>query len=369
MYLKVPLLSQSLKLSNSQPGCIESQLLTFLWKRYHQWLPDIELNQKNASFRFLFQNWSLFYCWKASQGLKLWRNSRTPENDHLHVYSLWVTVNTVRASNFGPHGNFGPFLGGSVASLDESWTKNEQNRMCRSKVFLQLLFSSFFCRMRFNDSKPFSKRGPKFPWGPKLGALTVTVWHPPWRRLFRPRQCLSPVRRRSRGGPSAWRGGVARLSRVREPFPAWLCVAGWAAVARDDWWPRTEQELASSRWWWRGGGLVAASIDGRRGLLWVIGEEGCWKALRQSWRRMTGWVAAVNVCWRWRFVAGWRHPHQRRFFQLVFNGVLQVKEEIRSITSNNNLFIICPQQTKRHKKYSPWQCNPNNSIKNQIRKF
>ncbi len=46
-------------------------------------------------------------------------------------------------------------------------------QICRSNGFLQLLFSSFFCRMRFNDSKPFWKNGPKFPWGPKLGAFTV----------------------------------------------------------------------------------------------------------------------------------------------------------------------------------------------------
>ncbi len=63
---------------------------------------------------------------------------------------------------------FGLFLARSVASVDESCTKNEQNRIYRSKSFLELLFSSFFCRTRFDDSKPFWKRGPK------LGASTVT---------------------------------------------------------------------------------------------------------------------------------------------------------------------------------------------------
>jgi cadherin EGF LAG seven-pass G-type receptor 1 len=51
---------------------------------------------------------------------------------------------TVKASNFGPSGNFGLFLASSVPSVDESCTKNKQNRICRSKGFLQLLFSSFF---------------------------------------------------------------------------------------------------------------------------------------------------------------------------------------------------------------------------------
>ncbi len=80
---------------------------------------------------------------------------------------------TVKASNLGPQGNLGIFLASSVAFVDESCTKNEQNRICRSKGFLKLSFSSFFCRTRFNDSKPFWERGPKFPRGPKLVALTV----------------------------------------------------------------------------------------------------------------------------------------------------------------------------------------------------
>jgi hypothetical protein len=37
------------------------------------------------------------------------------------------------------------FFETSVASLDESFTKNERNRICRSKLFPQLSFSSFFC--------------------------------------------------------------------------------------------------------------------------------------------------------------------------------------------------------------------------------
>jgi hypothetical protein len=55
--------------------------------------------------------------------------------------------------------NFGLFLASSVASVDESCTKNEKKQISRFKVFLQLLFSSSFCRTRFNDIKPFWKRG------------------------------------------------------------------------------------------------------------------------------------------------------------------------------------------------------------------
>ncbi len=61
---------------------------------------------------------------------------------------------TVNASKFEPYGNLGPFLASSVASLAESCTKIEQNRICKSKVLLQLSFSSYFCRTRSDYSKP-----------------------------------------------------------------------------------------------------------------------------------------------------------------------------------------------------------------------
>jgi hypothetical protein len=63
----------------------------------------------------------------------------------------------VKASNFELCGNFGPFLASSVASLIKLCIKNEQNRICRSKFFLQLSFCSFVCRTRFDDNKPFWK--------------------------------------------------------------------------------------------------------------------------------------------------------------------------------------------------------------------
>jgi hypothetical protein len=43
---------------------------------------------------------------------------------------------TVKASNFGPHGNFLPFLARSVVSLGISCSKNDQNVVCKSNDFL-----------------------------------------------------------------------------------------------------------------------------------------------------------------------------------------------------------------------------------------
>jgi hypothetical protein len=76
-------------------------------------------------------------------------------------------VATIKASKFVPHGNFGAIPATIVASLGESsimysCAKDEQNQVCKSKVFLQLLFSLFFCRTRFVDSKPSEKKSQKF---------------------------------------------------------------------------------------------------------------------------------------------------------------------------------------------------------------
>jgi hypothetical protein len=86
----------------------------------------------------------------------------------------WNTdlIRTMKASNFGPHGNFEPFLVRPVASLGELCAKNEQNRLCKSKVCLKLLFH-YSCFRRTLFCKPFWKNGPKFRWGPKLEALRV----------------------------------------------------------------------------------------------------------------------------------------------------------------------------------------------------
>ncbi len=66
MHLKIPLLSRGLKLSNSKPGCRVSALHFF-----------VKL---------------CFTAGKRIGGLKLSRNLRTPESDHLHIYSLWGRV-------------------------------------------------------------------------------------------------------------------------------------------------------------------------------------------------------------------------------------------------------------------------------------
>ncbi len=63
---------------------------------------------------------------------------------------------TVKASNFGPHGNFAPFTARFVASLGKFCAKNESNLKMK-RLFLQLLSHSLFCRKRFDNRKPSEK--------------------------------------------------------------------------------------------------------------------------------------------------------------------------------------------------------------------
>jgi hypothetical protein len=69
----------------------------------------------------------------------------------------------------GPKFPWGPKL--------ETFTVPKMNRSEFANLifFLQLSFSLFFCKMRFDDRKPFWRKK-KFIWGPKLEALLTVPW-------------------------------------------------------------------------------------------------------------------------------------------------------------------------------------------------
>jgi hypothetical protein len=54
-----------------------------------------------------------------------------------------MTVDTVKGSNFGPHGNFGFFLASSVASVYESCTKLNRTEFVDLKFFYNFYFLHF----------------------------------------------------------------------------------------------------------------------------------------------------------------------------------------------------------------------------------
>jgi hypothetical protein len=87
MHLKIPLLRRGSNFSNSKPGCsLSSSLLC-------------EIDTTNGFLTWSSFRWVLFQLLilgltpvsllKAKRGLKSSRNFWTPENKHLHIYSLW----------------------------------------------------------------------------------------------------------------------------------------------------------------------------------------------------------------------------------------------------------------------------------------
>jgi hypothetical protein len=92
---------------------------------------------------------------------------------------------TVNASNLEPaRANFEPFFASSGSYLDELCTKIKGNRICKTKVLLQFLFSSIFCRTCFDDSKHLWKKNRKFTWGSKLEPFSVSIEKILWQTLI-----------------------------------------------------------------------------------------------------------------------------------------------------------------------------------------
>jgi hypothetical protein len=91
----------------------------------------------------------MHWCKKKSSALA--KEQKEVETD---LPSEFMLETSVKASDFAPLGNFRPVLARSVSPLAELRTKHKQNEVCESKVFLQLLFRSFFSKKRFDASKP-----------------------------------------------------------------------------------------------------------------------------------------------------------------------------------------------------------------------
>jgi hypothetical protein len=84
-------------------------------------------------------------------------------------------LSTVKAPNFGPRGNFGPFFPKGLLSLKRVLQKNEENGSCRKTVDLQIRFCSFFVHDSSTWATELARKSPKLPWCPKLEAFTVTL--------------------------------------------------------------------------------------------------------------------------------------------------------------------------------------------------
>ncbi len=83
MHFEIPILSRGLKLSNSKPRCRVSALHIFV-----KYIPPMALWHWacwDKCFFIFFLHQPPYHCWKSNRGLKLSRNLRTPETNHLHI--------------------------------------------------------------------------------------------------------------------------------------------------------------------------------------------------------------------------------------------------------------------------------------------
>jgi hypothetical protein len=85
---------------------------------------------------------------------------------------LLARLHTLKASNFGLHGNLGLFQKSLLLSK-RVLQKNEWNKSCRQAFDLQSGFWSFLAHNSPKEAVDLARNGPKFPWGPKLEAFTV----------------------------------------------------------------------------------------------------------------------------------------------------------------------------------------------------
>jgi hypothetical protein len=70
---------------------------------------------------------------------------------------------TVKAPNFGPHGNFGPLFQKGLLSLKLVLQKNKENKSCSDSSDLQNRFYSFLVHDSSKEATELARKSPKFP--------------------------------------------------------------------------------------------------------------------------------------------------------------------------------------------------------------
>jgi hypothetical protein len=70
---------------------------------------------------------------------------------------------TVKASNFGPYGNFALLFKNGLLSSKRVLQKHEKNKSCRETLGSQFQFCSFFVHVSSKEALELAKAGPKFP--------------------------------------------------------------------------------------------------------------------------------------------------------------------------------------------------------------
>jgi hypothetical protein len=69
-----------------------------------------------------------------------------------------VLVCTLKAPNFGPHGNFGPLFQKGLLSLKRILQKNKENKCCRNTLDIQTCFCSYLVNDSTKEAAELAKK-------------------------------------------------------------------------------------------------------------------------------------------------------------------------------------------------------------------
>ncbi len=142
------------------------------------WSLSINRFTYNAAFDLDYRAYNLIWstytvgsnCWKRErEDPWCWFCSRVSR-----CWKIRAPGRTVKASNFGPHWNFGPFLSEGLAITKTRHTHKGWERKLLQKTFdLQTLFNSCFVQNSSKEATDLARIRPKFPWGAQLDAFAV----------------------------------------------------------------------------------------------------------------------------------------------------------------------------------------------------
>jgi hypothetical protein len=79
----------------------------------------------------------------------------------MELFCSFRLQHTVKAPNFGPHGNVGTLSQKGLLSLKRVLQKNEENKICRKPLDLQIWFCSFFAHDSSSEATELARKGPK----------------------------------------------------------------------------------------------------------------------------------------------------------------------------------------------------------------
>ncbi len=119
----------------------------------------LEVHMKVEELRSVTCKWDKWFCLYA---------------DTYHWFTS-VPIGTVKAPNFGSHGNFGPHFQKGLLSLKRVLQKNEENESCRKTLDLQIWFCLFVVHDSSTEATKLARKSSKIPWRPKLEGFTVPI--------------------------------------------------------------------------------------------------------------------------------------------------------------------------------------------------